>query len=150
MIILLSLSSVAFKKIVGNSLAVQWLLLCASTAGGPGLVPGRGTGIPQSVWCGQKKKNCNMTIYLCDYLDCKLQEHHFVHSCAPSTLTKCTWHGRYRKITGWMPWTPSINTNSSYFHPCVCGTQNWVARWDVSVSKKFFVGKLIETHLELI
>ena len=35
---------------------VQWLRLHASTAGGMGLIPGRGTKISQAVWCGQEKK----------------------------------------------------------------------------------------------
>ena len=35
---------------------VQWLGLCASTAGGPGLISGWGTKILQAVRCGQKKK----------------------------------------------------------------------------------------------
>ena len=39
-----------------NSLVVQWLGLCASTAGGPGLISGWGTKILQAVRCGQKKK----------------------------------------------------------------------------------------------
>ena len=39
---------------MGTSLAVQWLGLCASTAGGPGLIPGRATKIQQAVQRGQK------------------------------------------------------------------------------------------------
>ena len=39
----------------GNSLAVQWLGLCALTAEGLGSIPGWGTKIPQAMWCGQKK-----------------------------------------------------------------------------------------------
>ena len=39
----------------GTSLAVQWLGLRPSTAGGPGLIPGWGTKILQAVQCGQKK-----------------------------------------------------------------------------------------------
>ena len=39
----------------GNSLAVQWLALCALIAEGPGSIPGQGTKIPQASWCGQKK-----------------------------------------------------------------------------------------------
>ena len=35
---------------------VQWLRLCASIAGGAGLIPGRGTEIPNVVQCGKKKK----------------------------------------------------------------------------------------------
>ena len=35
---------------------VQWLGLCASTAGGMGSVPGQGTKNPQAVWCGQEQK----------------------------------------------------------------------------------------------
>ena len=43
------------KETLGNSLAVQWLGLHASTAGGKGLIPGRGTKISQATWHGQKK-----------------------------------------------------------------------------------------------
>ena len=41
----------------GNSLAVQWLGLCTSTAGGMGPIPSQGTKIPHEMQCGQKKKN---------------------------------------------------------------------------------------------
>ena len=41
----------------GTSLAVQWLGLRASTAGGTGSIPGQGTKIPHAVWCSQKKKH---------------------------------------------------------------------------------------------
>ena len=40
----------------GNSLVVWWLGLHASTAGGLGLIPGRGTKIPQDVRRGQQQK----------------------------------------------------------------------------------------------
>ena len=39
----------------GNSWAIQWLGLYASTAEGKGLIPGQRTKIPQAVWHGQKK-----------------------------------------------------------------------------------------------
>ena len=38
----------------GTSLAVQWLRLCTSTAGGMGSIPDRGTKIPYALWHGQK------------------------------------------------------------------------------------------------
>ena len=41
-------------KVGGTSLAVQWLRLCASTAGGTGSILGRQTGILHSAWHGQK------------------------------------------------------------------------------------------------
>ena len=41
-------------KIQGNSLVVQWLRLRAFTAGGPSLIPGRGTKTLQAAWCSQK------------------------------------------------------------------------------------------------
>ena len=44
------------EGLIGNSLAVQWLGLPASTAGGTGLIPGWGTKIPCATWQGQKKK----------------------------------------------------------------------------------------------
>ena len=40
----------------GTSLAVRWLGLSASTAGGTGSIPGRGTKIPRAVWHSQKIK----------------------------------------------------------------------------------------------
>ena len=42
------------KDSKGNSLAVQWLGLHASTSGSPGLIPGQGTKIPQAAQCSQK------------------------------------------------------------------------------------------------
>ena len=39
-----------------NSLAVQWLGLCAFTAVGPGSIPSQGTKILQAMQHGQKKK----------------------------------------------------------------------------------------------
>lgn len=41
------------KVMPGNSLVVQRLRLCTSTAGGKGSIPGRGTMIPHAVWRGQ-------------------------------------------------------------------------------------------------
>ena len=41
---------------IGISLVVQWLGLCASTAGGMGSIPGGGTKIPHAPWYGQKQK----------------------------------------------------------------------------------------------
>ena len=40
----------------GNSLAVQWVRLCASTAGAGGSIPGWGTMITHAAQCSQKKK----------------------------------------------------------------------------------------------
>ena len=40
----------------GNSLVVQWLGLCACTAGGTGSIPGWGTRILHTAWHGQKKQ----------------------------------------------------------------------------------------------
>ena len=41
---------------LGTSLAVQWLRLRASNAGGEGSIPGQGTKIPHAMWWGQKKQ----------------------------------------------------------------------------------------------
>ena len=38
-------------------MAVQWLRLCPSTAGGLGSIPGQGTKIPHATWYGEKKQN---------------------------------------------------------------------------------------------
>ena len=45
-----------FKDTTGTSLAVQWLRLRASTAGGMGLIPGQGTKIPHAARCSKNKK----------------------------------------------------------------------------------------------
>ena len=42
--------------LMGTSLAVRWLRLCASTAGATDLILGWGTKIPHATRCGQKKK----------------------------------------------------------------------------------------------
>ena len=39
-----------------ESLAVQWLRLCKSIAGGMGSIPGGGTKVPHAEQCSQKKK----------------------------------------------------------------------------------------------
>ena len=52
------------NEIGGNSLAVQWLGLRASTARGSGSIPGWETKIPQAAQCSQKKKKRNWTTIL--------------------------------------------------------------------------------------
>ena len=47
------------KQRSGTSRAVQWLRFCASTAGGAGSIPGRGTKIPHAAQHGQKIKKKN-------------------------------------------------------------------------------------------
>ena len=55
---------VLFKMGPGQtSLVVQWLRLCASTAGGMGLIPGRGTKIPHAVLHSRKKKRARMICF---------------------------------------------------------------------------------------
>ena len=48
--------------LVGTSLAVQWLRLHISTAGGTGSILDQGTKIPCATWCSQKNKNKNKWI----------------------------------------------------------------------------------------
>ena len=43
-----------YKMILGTSLVAHWLGLWASSAGGTGSIPGRGTKILYAGWCGQK------------------------------------------------------------------------------------------------
>ena len=42
------------NTVVGTSLVVQWLRLCAPNAGGVGSIPGKGTKIPHATQHGQK------------------------------------------------------------------------------------------------
>ena len=46
-----------FQNSDRTSLVIQWLRLCASTAGGTDLIPGWGTKILWAMWHSQKKKN---------------------------------------------------------------------------------------------
>ena len=39
----------------GNSLVLQWLRLCVSTAGGTGFIPVQGTKVPHAMWRDQKR-----------------------------------------------------------------------------------------------
>ena len=47
---------------LGNSPAVQWLGFRASTEGGAGSIPGRGTKILQATRRGDKKKQTNISL----------------------------------------------------------------------------------------
>ena len=55
-------TTVTLKKIFVTSLAVQWLGLYASSAGGAGFIPGLGTESPHAMWCSQKIKKCFVEI----------------------------------------------------------------------------------------
>ena len=51
------------KEILGTSLVAQWIRLCAPNAGGPGLIPGLGTGshmhaAPKSLHATTKEPVC--------------------------------------------------------------------------------------------
>ena len=46
-------------EVLGTSLAVQWLRLCTSNAGGIVSIPGQGTKIPHVTWHGQNNNNNN-------------------------------------------------------------------------------------------
>ena len=50
------LTVIKSKIKLGTYLAVQWLRLRTSTAGGTGSIPGPGTKIPRAAQYGQKKK----------------------------------------------------------------------------------------------
>ena len=57
------------KKSTGTSLAILWLRLHASNAGGMGSIPGRGNKIPQATQHGKKKRGgkkrrCQMKEYM--------------------------------------------------------------------------------------
>ena len=55
--LILDWEDTAIKHTIGGmSLMVQWLGLCASTAGGVGSIPGQGTKILKAMQHGQKKK----------------------------------------------------------------------------------------------
>ena len=56
----------------GTSLAVQWLRLRASTAGGTGSIPDWGTKIPHAAQSGQKKN-----IIACIQNNTQIKKHYF-------------------------------------------------------------------------
>ena len=47
----------------GTSLVVQWLRLCASNAGGAGLIPGQGSRIPYAVQCSPKINTRKLNLF---------------------------------------------------------------------------------------
>ena len=49
------------KNLTGNSLAVQWLGLCTSTAGSPGSIPSQRTKVPQDTGHSKKKRRKKLT-----------------------------------------------------------------------------------------
>ena len=49
---------------MGNSLAVQWLILRASTAGSTGSIPDEGSKIPHVMQCSQKNKHTSVVNWL--------------------------------------------------------------------------------------
>ena len=51
------------KPTEGNSLAVQWLGLRASSAGGTGSITGWETKIPHATWHGQKRSQLRMQMW---------------------------------------------------------------------------------------
>ena len=60
--LLTHVSLIVEKSPMGTSLAVQWLRLHASTAGGTGLISGLGTEIPHAEWSGQNKQTNRMKL----------------------------------------------------------------------------------------
>ena len=48
---------------LGNSSVVQWLGIHASTAGGPGLIPGRGTKLPQATWYAPLQRKGGQSVF---------------------------------------------------------------------------------------
>ena len=64
---------------MGTSLAVQWLRLHASDAGGAGSIPGQGTKIPHAARRGQKKKEKKI-IYTMDKQQGPTVEHRELYS----------------------------------------------------------------------
>ena len=69
---------------LGTSLAVQWLRLCASTAGGVGSIPGRGTEILRALQRGKKKKKGKYMGML------KADKGYFNKVCADSSWAQST------------------------------------------------------------
>ena len=98
------------RRAPGNSLAVQWLGLRASTSGGTGLIPGRGTKIPQAARLGQKKKSVpTPEIYGCPmlYLICPLL----------ITFTLFSFVHHYKQFHQWDQWARTWrNVNSMCSH----------------------------------
>ena len=62
---------------ISTSLAIQWLNLCAPTAGGTDLIPGQGTNIPHAAVCysktnKQQQKQTNINDQLGRYIEMRI------------------------------------------------------------------------------
>ena len=89
----------------GTSLAVQWLGLRTSTAGGMGSIPGRGTKILYAAWHSQKKKKDKdlKTIHFKRYLSAskhgRESRHH--HSLVGGPLSPLVCTSRIKSSLDW-------------------------------------------------
>ena len=79
--------------VVGTSLAVQWLRLQASTAGGMGSISGLGIKIPHAAGCSQKKKK--FFFWLCIYVYSLYVTIVFIFSIFSFLWIACVW-GNYK------------------------------------------------------
>ena len=66
------IKTLKISSISGTFLVAQWLRLCASNAGGTGLIPGQGNKIPHAMWCIQKEieKKKKFPLFLISILSC--------------------------------------------------------------------------------
>ena len=120
------------KPIKGTSLVVQWLRLCASTAGGMGSIPGQGIKILHGLWCSQKtnqqtKKPRNNAI--CSNMDATRDYH-----------TKCSKSERERQIPYDTTYTwnlMNLSTKQKQGHgeqTCGCqGGGGWGREWSLGL-----------------
>ena len=111
------ISALIRKDTRGTSLAVQWLRLHTSSAGGMGSIPGRGTKIPHAVQGGQKKKKTQESLYQ-------------GKANLPHELGKATY------------WTCKIPCIQVYTQWCTCCIHSYSRR--VQVPLKRFLKRLLE------
>ena len=88
------------EAVLDNSLVVQWLGFCAFTTEGLGSIPGWGTKIPQTAWCGQERKkvDCVWHTFKHDFISC-------CHLCL-SSLLWWLWSALHRdSLMAWQHFT---------------------------------------------
>ena len=112
-----------------TSLVVQWLRLCASTAGG--VVPGHGTKIPHVSWQGQKGKKGK--IYPSEW-DKALSHSTPIltpmatHSNTGSSMETGKFHG-WRSLVGYSSWGCKESDTTERLHFLSFYSSFWRRRW---------------------
>ena len=101
-----------------TSLVVQWLRPCTFNAGSTGSIPGWGTKIPNSVWCGQTK---NKGIFLLSQRDAETKQEPTIYRMGSVIRAHISLPGLFQKFQGFLPylWFSFLKAKQSTLKPFI-------------------------------